>query len=58
MGELSVHAHAIPIPTGSVNSDIRLQVARSIASHRIIKNWPKDLKSEIEETVANGAEGM
>jgi len=58
MGELSVNAHAVPILTGSVNLDIRLHVARSIASHRIMKNWPKDLQSDIEETVANGAEGM
>jgi ankyrin repeat domain-containing protein 50 len=53
-----IELHNIPILTGDVNADIRLHVRRFTASNRILRDWSQQLRAEIEDTIANGAQGM
>lgn len=50
--------HNVPILTGDVNADVRLHVGRFISDHRTMKDWSKELKAEIEDAIAGGAQGM
>lgn len=58
MIRLTTELHSIPIPAACVNEDVRLHVTRFISGDRTMKDWSKDLKHEIEETIAGGAQGM
>ncbi|KAH6699782.1 ankyrin repeat-containing domain protein [Leptodontidium sp. MPI-SDFR-AT-0119] len=58
MAESTVAIHNIPIPAECVNKDVRLHVTQFIASHRVMKDFPKHLKTEIEDTISNKAQGM
>jgi len=58
IAELNVKLHNVPILTGDVNADVRLHVTQFISNHRTMKDWSKDLKAEIEDTISCGAQGM
>ena len=58
MTQLKGKLHNVPILTGDVNADVRLHVSRFISEHRTMKDWSKDLKREIEDTISEGAQGM
>jgi hypothetical protein len=55
-----VKLHNVPILAQDVNADVRLHVRQFIANHRTFKGgyWSPDLLDEIEDTIANGAQGM
>jgi hypothetical protein len=57
MTELS-NLYNVPIFTGDVDADVRLHVSRFISNHRTMKDWSNDLKSEVENAISGGAEGM
>ena len=54
----AVKHHNIPILTGDVDADVRLHVGRYISGHRTMKDWSKELKTEIEDAIGGGAQGM
>ncbi len=58
MTRLGVKLHNVTIDPVCVDEDIRLHVAHFISNHRTMKDWPQNLKAEIEETIAGGADGM
>jgi hypothetical protein len=58
MTELSVKLHNVPILSGDVNADVRLHVTQFVSDHRTMKDWSKDLKAEITNTISGGAQGM
>jgi hypothetical protein len=50
--------YVVPLLTEEVNGDIRLHVRRFIESNRHLKNWSQELRTEIEESISGGAQGM
>lgn len=53
-----IKLHNVPILTEDVNADVRLHVRHFIANSRTLKDWSQELRAEIEDTIANGAQGM
>jgi hypothetical protein len=58
MTKLRVKLHNVPVLTGDVNADVRLHVTHFISDHRTMKDWSKDLQTEIEDTISSGSQGM
>jgi hypothetical protein len=50
--------HIVPILTGDVDADVRLHVRQFIADNRTLKDWPQELRTEAEEKIVMGAQGM
>jgi hypothetical protein len=49
---------AIPIQGSQVESDINLYIAHELATDLDLKEWPSDVKSEIEKALTARAKGM
>jgi len=56
--ELHAPVRTIPIPVDCVNADVRLHVARFIEKSRAMKNLPGHLKTDIQDTLSEKAQGM
>lgn len=57
MAELKM-LRTVPILLQEVGQDVRLHVSQFISESRTMKDWPEDLKAEVEEVVSSGAQGM
>jgi hypothetical protein len=49
---------AIPIQGSEVESDIKLYIASELATDSKLRKWSSDIRAEIENTLAAGANGM
>lgn len=53
-----IKLHNVPILAEDVDADVRLHVRQLIAGHRTLKDWSQELRTEIEEKIVTGAQGM